>query len=178
MRARPPKCSPERCRADPLLRLVALAPSPPSAVDSSRPAARSNTPTILPRMHTSRQKRQRKATQRTSLLFSHPRPQRRGQAPLLGLVGTTPTYPDLFAHTLQETPVVTYTSPTFDPYARFPADIAGPSGLFSSPISNLPVESSLNHMPAATRVACEGSAPPVLQHYRNYFIGNPRRPSL
>lgn len=55
------------------------------------------------------------------------------------LLHSAPQYPH-FAHNA-DPPSVAYPSPTFDPYARFPADIAGPSSLFSPPPSNVPVDS-------------------------------------
>lgn len=38
-------------------------------------------------------------------------------------------------------PPLAYPSPTFDPYARFPSEAAGPSRLFPVPVSQVPVES-------------------------------------
>ena len=58
------------------------------------------------------------------------------------LLHSTHPYTHLFTHALpSDVPSVAYPSPTFDPYARFPADVAGPSSLFSPPISNIPVDS-------------------------------------
>ncbi|KAG9312163.1 OPT-domain-containing protein [Chiua virens] len=58
------------------------------------------------------------------------------------LLHTAPQYPHIYPNAIPPTPPsLSYPLPTFDPYARFPTDIAGPSSLFSPPISNIPVES-------------------------------------
>lgn len=68
--------------------------------------------------------------------------QRDAQKRSQDLLHSTPPYPPPFAHALPlDVPFVSFPSPTFDPYARFPADAAGPSSLFSPPISNIPVDS-------------------------------------
>jgi hypothetical protein len=81
---------------------------------------------------------------------------------------STLPYTQLFSHALPpDAPSVAYPSPTFDPYARFPADVAGPSSLFSPPISNLPVES-----PPSTISQYAGSDP-----YRMRRLSSTRAPT-
>ncbi|KAI5981197.1 OPT oligopeptide transporter protein-domain-containing protein [Pisolithus albus] len=69
---------------------------------------------------------------------------------------------------------VAYPTPTFDPYARFPANAAGPSSHFTLPVSNQPLES-----PPST-ASQQGAHDP----YRMRRLSNPRagtadtRPSI
>ena len=84
------------------------------------------------------------------------------------LLHSAPPYPHLFAHAFpQDVPPVPYPSPTFDPYARFPADAAGPSSLFSQPTSKIPVES-----PPSTISQHAGSDP-----YRMRRLSTTRAPT-
>lgn len=54
----------------------------------------------------------------------------------------SPDYTNVFANTVpSDIPPLVYPSPTFDPYARFSSETAGPSRRFSVPVSQVPVES-------------------------------------
>ncbi|KIJ66008.1 hypothetical protein HYDPIDRAFT_110132 [Hydnomerulius pinastri MD-312] len=58
------------------------------------------------------------------------------------LLSHAPAYDQVFANAVPPNePPVAYPPPTFDPYARFPADAAGPSSLFTPPVSHVPVDS-------------------------------------
>ena len=53
-----------------------------------------------------------------------------------------PVYGQVFANAVpSDHPPLSYPSPTFDPYARFPSEVAGPSRPFPVPVSQIPVES-------------------------------------
>lgn len=84
-------------------------------------------------------------------------------------------YGHFFANAVPQDPYpVAYPSPTFDPFARFPANAAGPSSHFTPPVSNQPVES-----PPST-ASQQGAHDP----YRMQRLSNPRtgtadtRPSI
>lgn len=54
----------------------------------------------------------------------------------------SPDYTNIFANTVpSDVPPLIYPAPTFDPWARFSSETAGPSRLFPVPISQVPVES-------------------------------------
>jgi hypothetical protein len=53
-----------------------------------------------------------------------------------------PDYDNIFSNAVSsDTSPLAYPSPTFDPYARFPSEVAGPSRFFPPPVSQIPVES-------------------------------------